>query len=229
MTTKPTTARAIIIHGYAATPSDHWFGWLGEHLESAGIPTLIPALPVPEAPDPRSWLNAAQQIGIPDEGTILIAHSLGCLTVLRYLAALQRPWRLGTLILVAGFLERLPTLPNLDGYIGEGCDVSFIPGHIGRLTVIRSDDDPCVPTDHTDRLAHQLMVTPQVVTGAGHFLAENGVTAVPEVLEKALTASTPVNSSTPHHRRACGRLAAQPALPRPTVNGRAQIADATTT
>jgi predicted alpha/beta hydrolase family esterase len=229
VTTEPTTARAIIIHGYAATPSDHWFGWLAEHLEFAGIPTLVPALPVPEAPDPRSWLNAAQQIGVPDEDTILIAHSLGCLTVLRYLAAQQEPWRLGTLILVAGFLDPLPALPNLDGYIGEGCDVSSIPGHIGRLTVIRSDDDPYVPTDHTDRLARQLMATPQVVTGAGHFLAENGVTTVPEVLEKALTASTPADSSTPHHRRACGQLAAQPALPRPTVNGRAQIADATTT
>jgi predicted alpha/beta hydrolase family esterase len=225
VTTQPTTARAIIIHGYAATPSDHWFGWLAEHLESAGIPTLVPALPVPEAPDPGSWLNATQQIGVPDEDTILIAHSLGCLTVLRYLAAQQEPWRLGKLILVSGFLDPLPALPNLDGYIGEGCDVSSIPGRIGRLTVIRSDDDPYVPTGHTDRLAHQLMATPQVVTGAGHFLATDGVTALPEVLNEALTAIPLTGTSRPHHQPAGGQLPAQPAA---AVDGRAEITTATT-
>jgi len=48
----------------------------------------------------------------PDEGTVVVAHSLGCLSVLRRLRSLTGPWRLGTLVLVAGFLEPLPALPR---------------------------------------------------------------------------------------------------------------------
>ncbi|MDH6292008.1 hypothetical protein M2275_006947 [Rhodococcus opacus] len=104
--------------------------------------------------------------------------------------------------------------------------MSSIPGRIGRLTVIRSDDDPYVPTGHTDRLAHQLMATPQVVTGAGHFLATDGVTALPEVLNEALTAIPLTGTSRPHHQPAGGQLPAQPAA---AVDGRAEITTATTT
>ncbi|MFG1665202.1 alpha/beta hydrolase [Streptomyces sp. Y7] len=52
-----------------------------------------------------------------------------------------------------------------------------------RLTIIRSDADPYVPPGHTDRLADLLGVSAQVVPGAGHFLASDGVTSLPVVRE----------------------------------------------
>jgi predicted alpha/beta hydrolase family esterase len=47
MTSGTTHERAIIFHGYGATPEDHWFGWLAERLEADGISTVIPAPPGP--------------------------------------------------------------------------------------------------------------------------------------------------------------------------------------
>lgn len=183
MTIDSAPARAFIIHGYSATPADHWFRWLAEELETAGSPTVVPALPNPENPDPQQWLDVlASEIGIPDHNTILIAHSLGCLTALRYLSSLSEPWNLHSLVLVAGFLEPLPALPDLDEYIAGGCDVSTTSGHVERITVIRSDQDPYVPTAHTDRLAQQLGVTAHVIDGAGHFLASDGVDILPKIL-----------------------------------------------
>ncbi|MBL1065910.1 alpha/beta hydrolase [Streptomyces sp. 7-21] len=186
--------RALIIHGYGATPADHWFGWLAGQFTARGAAAAVPALPEPHDPDPARWAGAVRaELGTPDAGTVVVAHSLGCLTVLRQLRSLPGPWRLGALVLVAGFLDRLPALPQLDSYIGDGCDVTGIAGRVGRLAVLRSDADPFVPTAHTDRLAGLLGTTARVVPGAGHFLASDGVTSLPEVLE-AVEAVSPAGS-----------------------------------
>ncbi len=179
-----TQRRASIFHGYGATPEDHWFGWLAEHLDRAGFRTDVPALPESQAPAPDRWVAAvAKAVGTPDEGSVVVAHSLGCLAVLRYLASLSAPWRLGHLVLVAGFVDTLPALPVLDGFIGDGTDPAGVREKVASLTVLRSDDDPYVPVEHTDRLAGLLGTTALVVPGAGHFLADEGVTSLPQALE----------------------------------------------
>jgi predicted alpha/beta hydrolase family esterase len=184
MTTGTLQRRASIIHGYHATPDDHWFGWLAARLEADGIPTTIPALPNPLDPDPVQWAEAVRaDLGTPDESSIVVAHSLGCLTVLRHLRSLPGPWHLGTLVLVSGFVDRLPAVPELDSFIGDGCDVTGLSDHLGRLTVIRSDADWIVPPGYTDRLAGLLGTAAAVVPGAGHFVAEDGVTSLREVLD----------------------------------------------
>ncbi|WP_344448118.1 RBBP9/YdeN family alpha/beta hydrolase [Actinocorallia aurantiaca] len=184
MTSTATGRRASIFHGYGATPDDHWFGWLAEQLEGARIPTTVPALPDPGAPDPDQWIaTVGAVVGTPDRDSIVVAHSLGCITVLRYLLSLAGPWRLGSLVLVSGFVDKLPALPLLDSYIGDGLDVAGLSDRIDRLTIIRSDEDPYVPTGHTDRLAGLLGTSALIVPGAGHFLASDGVTSIPRVLD----------------------------------------------
>lgn len=192
MTTDTTRPRAFIFHGYGASPADHWFGWLAEKLAAASIPTMVPELPAPLAPKPDRWAKAIGEfLEQPDESTTVIGHSLGCLAVVRHLQSLRGPWRLGTLVLVSGFTETLPALPELDDFIGDGCDVSGLPTHIGRLIVIRSDNDPLVPPTHTDRLAQRLGVTARVVPGAGHFLADEGFVELPAVFDALALASRP--------------------------------------
>ncbi len=190
MTFRATQQRASIFHGYGATPEDHWFGWLADQLSSVGIPTAIPALPNPLDPEPEQWERVARStLGTIDEHSIVVAHSLGCLTALRALRSqhsLPGAQRLGTLVLVAGFIDPLPALPQLDAYIEAGCDpeeldVTSLSARVDRITVLRSDHDPFVPTVHTDRLAELLGASAQVVPGAGHFLAADGVTSLREV------------------------------------------------
>lgn len=179
-----TGRRAAIIHGYDAAPEDHWFGWLAEQLESARIPTTVPALPDAAAPDSERWLaTIGAVVGTPDRDSIVVAHSLGCLSVLRHLHSLAGPWRLGTLVLIAGFVEPLPELPELETFIGDGLDVSGLSEHLDRLTALRSDNDPFVPAGHTDRLARALGTSAQCVPGAGHFMASDGFTSLPLILD----------------------------------------------
>lgn len=176
-----TPRRAAIIHGYGATPADHWFGWLADRLAADGLTPTVPALPDPEQPRAARWQQVAgAAIGVPDAGSVVVAHSLGSLTVLRHLLSLPPGWRLGTLVLVAGFAEPVPGFASLDAFVAGRTDVRAVAGRVDRVVVLRSDADPVVPTVLTDRLAAQLGVTAQVVPGAGHFLAAEGVTTLPE-------------------------------------------------
>lgn len=54
-------------------------------------------------------------IGTPDRNTLLIAHSLGTISLLHYLSA-TRPTAVGGLVLVAGFGAHLPELPIIGGF-----------------------------------------------------------------------------------------------------------------
>lgn len=183
----PTTRRALIIHGFAATPRDHWFDWLARSLTDSGLPSTVIALPDSAAPDPDAWLAAlADDVSASGPPTTVVAHSLGCLTLLRRLS--DAPWPLDRAVLVAGFLDLLPALPQLDHFIdatAAGLRISTVRAHVRAVSVLRSDDDALVPTSHTDRLASLFGVSPTVVVGAGHFLADEGVTELPQAWRAA--------------------------------------------
>lgn len=179
--------RAVIIHGYAANPASHWFEWTAAQLRPHGVRTTTPALPESSDPVDADWQSAVRDaLGAPDERTAIVAHSLGCLTALRVLRDTPGDWRLGSLVLVAGFLDPLPGFDALDTFIGDGADVSALAGRVDRITVIRSDDDEIVPAALTDRLAAALGTEAIVVPGKGHFIESLGVRELPQVVDAVL-------------------------------------------
>lgn len=176
--------RVLVVPGFDAAPADNWFPWLDSELEGRGVRTTVVALPSPGSPDRDQWDEAIRsELDVLDGSTSVVAHSLGCVAVLRHLARRQDRWRLASLVLVAGFLDPVPGLPQLDRFVRDIGDLTGITDRIGTVTVLRSDDDPSVPRDHTDRLARTLDVTPVEVRGAGHFTTEDGMTRLPQVLD----------------------------------------------
>ncbi|WP_188552130.1 RBBP9/YdeN family alpha/beta hydrolase [Sediminivirga luteola] len=184
MTEGTRLSRALIFHGHAATPENPWFSWVADELEHHGTCAIIPPLPDPYAPETTAWEGTIEStLGEPDERTVVIAHSLGCLAVLRYLSSLRTDWNLGGLVLVSGFTRKLPALPELDGFITSGLDVSTVRQRVQKIPVLRSDNDGLVPSAFSDELATLLGVKAHVQSGAGHFLAEDGVTELPRLLD----------------------------------------------
>ncbi|MGX5356945.1 RBBP9/YdeN family alpha/beta hydrolase [Kocuria sp. KH4] len=180
----PAVRTVVVVHGYDAAPDRHWFPWLRAALAADGVRTVLVELPEPSAPDPAAWQAAvARAVGEPDEHTHLVGHSLGCITILRHLADLPRPWVLGGLVLVAGFTGPLESEPSLDAFLAEDVDVAAVRAHVRRRLVLRSDDDPTVPPASTDALAARLGAELRVVPGAGHFRGQDGVTRLPAVLD----------------------------------------------
>ncbi|WP_424346360.1 RBBP9/YdeN family alpha/beta hydrolase [Kocuria sp. CH-021] len=181
---EPDVRRVVVVHGYDAAPDQHWFPWLRDRLTAEGVRTDVVELPEPSFPEAGAWLAAvARAVGEPDRHTHLVGHSLGCVTLLRHLAGLPRPWELGGLVLVAGFTGPLGSVPLLDGFLAEDVDVSAVRAHARRRLVLRSDDDPTVPAAATEALAERLGAPVRVVPGAGHFCGSDGVTRLPAVLD----------------------------------------------
>ena len=183
--------RAFIIHGWGATPADHWFPWLSGSLKRRGFTVDTPALPNPTAPVFAGWQRTlAWHIGTPQPDDLYIAHSLGSITLLHYLSQ-ARPAKIGGLILVSGFAAKLPKLPEIDGYSMDNyveqarLDLPAIRAATPNIVCIVSGNDAIVAPEESGKLAAALNAPVIRVANAGHFLASDGFTELPQVLQAA--------------------------------------------
>ncbi|CAM3065026.1 RBBP9/YdeN family alpha/beta hydrolase [Staphylococcus argensis] len=168
----------FIVHGYQATPKDHWFQWLAKEMHKEGYQTTSIPLPHSDQPNYEEWQNTLHHYldGHIDDDTIIVAHSLGVISVLSYLTSLPYPIRLKGLFLVAGFNEPLPHIPQLDTFIHR-CDVRYNKVQAQYMYTIAASEDPAVPLAATNRVSHGLNISTTIVQHQGHFLAREGFTS----------------------------------------------------
>lgn len=181
--------RAFIIHGYGATPDDHWFPWLAAQLQMRSISAQRIALPGSDAPEFSRWQQALTiAIGNPSAQDIFIAHSLGCISLLHYLSQMK-PARIGGLVLASGFAEKLPNLSEIDGYDVDAyvanaqLDIPLIRAMSPHIISIISDDDLIVAPQESMKLARMLDSHVIHVPKGGHLLASDGFTELPQALQ----------------------------------------------
>lgn len=168
----------FIVHGYQATPQDHWFPWLAEEMRKEGYQKTSIPLPHSDQPKYDEWQATLHQYldqNI-DQNTIIVAHSLGVIAILSYLTSLPQSTKLKGLFLVAGFNEPLPHIPQLDTFIHR-CDVRFSKVQAQHMYTIAASEDPAVPLAATNRVSHGLNISTTIVQHQGHFLAREGFTS----------------------------------------------------
>ncbi len=99
--------KVIIIHGWEGSPQADWFPWLKKELKAKGFVVEVPAMPDTMHPTLESWLVHLKKVtGEPNENTYFVGHSLGVITILRYLESLEDK-KVGGIVLVAGFSEQI--------------------------------------------------------------------------------------------------------------------------
>lgn len=181
--------RAFIIHGWGATPADHWFSWLSDGLKTHGYTVEVPALPNPAAPVFADWQRTlANRIGIPQPNDLFVAHSLGGITLLHYLSQ-TAPAEVGGLVLVSAFAEKLPKLPEIEGYSIDNyvaqarLNLPAIRAMTANTACIVSSNDSIVAPEASLKLANALQAHVITVPDAGHFLASDGFDTLPQVLQ----------------------------------------------
>ncbi|PWC10152.1 serine hydrolase family protein [Brenneria roseae subsp. americana] len=165
----------VIVHGFLSTPRHHWFQWLRQQCEDVNIRVFIPKMPMPRAPEPDRWLEQlSNTISPPDEKTWFIGHSLGCITVLRYLSSLHEQFAVGGVILVSGFSDQVEKYPELNPFTEESIDFDLLRKIIKHRITILSSDDQVVAPHHTMKLCQQLDAELYRFTGCGHFSDDDG-------------------------------------------------------
>jgi len=182
--------RAIIIHCWEGTPEYCWYPWLKQELESKGFHVEVSAMPDTEHPRQDAWVPKLRElIGKPDEELILIGHSVGCITILRYLESLQANKKIKGAVLVAGFTDDLG-YEELKNYFETPIDFEAIKSHCPKFVAIHSDNDPYVNLKHADIFKEKLNAEIIVKKGMGHFSGEiedeEACTELPDALDAVL-------------------------------------------
>lgn len=175
--------RVFIIHGYTGYPDKNWFPWLKSELEKSGVHVVVPAMPNSENPKLSEWLPFLQSlVGKVDENTFFVGHSLGCITILRYLETLEKGVRIGGVILVAGFASPIH-LHQLDNFFETALQYEKIKSSVGKLVAINSDNDPHVPYDHAEELRDKFGAELIKFPNGQHLNEKAGFKQFPLVLE----------------------------------------------
>lgn len=162
--------RAIIVHCWGGNPGYAWYPWVKKELETRGFEVLVPRMPDTENPQMDQWVPLlAEVIGEPDEKLVLIGHSIGCATIMRYLETLSDTQKVGGVVLVAGFNENVG-FDEIQNFFETPIDLEKIKSKSKNgFFAIHSDNDPYVDLKYADIFKEKLGAEIIVKHAAGHF------------------------------------------------------------
>ena len=180
--------RAVIVHCWEGYPVLCWYPQTKKELESLGFEVSIPSMPNTNKPQLQEWLaTLTKLVGEPDADLFLIGHSLGCITILRYLETLKEHEKVGGVILVAGFTDDLG-FEELKNFYATPLDFEKIKSRANQFVIIASDNDQYVPLKYADLLEEKLQATKIIKHNMNHFSGDidqpDSITSLPEVAEE---------------------------------------------
>lgn len=189
-----TGRRAFIIHGWDGYSEEAWMPWLKNELEQGGFTVIAPNMPQPDRPSIETWVpKLADIVGQPDEKTYLIGHSMGCQTILRYAAGLNRDQKIGGAVLVApGFRwdgieeEGEDVMAIVQPWLKTPIDVERVRQVIPNITAIMSDNDPYNALAYNKERLAEFHAKIIVEHNRGHYSADSGITELPAAREAIL-------------------------------------------
>jgi len=189
--------RVFIIHGWDGRPDCGWFVWLKKELSSKGFEVHLPTMPDKATPKIEKWVPyLSKVVGRADENTYFIGHSIGCMTILRYLETLPKDTKVGGAIFVAGWIKiDVNALEKEEAGSSEIARPWFeapinwkkIKTHSNKFVSIFSDNDFFLPLmlKNTEIFKEKLNAKIIIEKGKGHYI-ENVTKQIPIVLKEFL-------------------------------------------
>jgi predicted alpha/beta hydrolase family esterase len=181
--------RVFLIHGWGGSPNNDWMPWAKKALEEKGFKVYVPEMPDTMHPKIGAWVGKlAEEVGEVHADDVLIGHSIGCLTVLRFLETLIDDEKVRKLILVAPWqyltLDEEEDPAVAEPWIKTPIDYGKIKSKVDTITTVFSDNDPWVPYQKNLEFFKEKL-DPEIVTkhGMGHFNEGEGITELPFLLE----------------------------------------------
>jgi predicted alpha/beta hydrolase family esterase len=163
------STRYLIVPGWQGSPDDHWQTHWQNSLPNSARVEQADWL----TPKRQDWVAALEQaIDADSTPVILIAHSLGCITVAHW--ASQAPVSLlrrvrGALLVAPADVERPACAPALRNF-------APIPQHVLPFPsqVVSSDNDAAVSAPRAMQLAWAWGAEAGILAGAGHINVKSG-------------------------------------------------------
>src|SRR3989344_973133 len=182
-----------IIHGGRGSPEEPMLKWLADELKKNGFEVMAPAMPDTDEPKIGTWVPFLQNlVGIPNENTFFVGHSIGCQAILRFLETLPEETKIGGAVFIAGWYD----VRNIDTEEDRKIVAPWVntPRNderikkilAGKATVLLSDDDPFVAPENKEAWIKKAGAKVLECHGKGHFDARAGITSLPEAFDALL-------------------------------------------
>lgn len=184
--------RVFFIHGWEGSPEEGWRPWLREQLEVKGFTVINLSMPDTNHPQMNEWIaTLSDAVGEPDKDCFFVGHSLGCITILRYLESLPRTAtvrglpeekKVGGALLVAAFTEDLG-INEIKTFFTKAINWEKIKKHCDNFTVLLSDNDHYIPLSYGDIFKEKLNAKIIIKHDLGHFNGDDVPAEIPAVLD----------------------------------------------
>lgn len=144
------------MHLYEGYPEYCWYPSLKKDLEALGLKVYLPQMPDPNFPRQDTWVATLRNlIKKPNRDMYLIGHSIGVVTILRYLETLSKKIKIGGVILVAGFTDDMG-YKVFKNFFTRKLNFNAIKNKAKYFSIIVSDDDPYVDMKYGRELSLKL-------------------------------------------------------------------------
>lgn len=198
----------VLLHGSFGSPTEAWFPWLKEQLESLHHEVIAPQFPVDDwdkviqiTPEEfhsvqslSSWMTAFDEVyqGLKHRSDIcVVGHSMGTVFTLHIIERYSLPIK--EVFFVAPFLypatdEELKdkTVAFIDKanrtFYNNDFDFTRIRKHVTHSTVLYSDNDPYISENETLDFIHKMGSSVIQLSGLGHMGTEAGMKTFPQLL-----------------------------------------------
>ena len=178
----------LIIHGSFGTPYSNWFPWLHQKLHDENKQVIVPYFPYGKSfQNLDNWTNLLdtyRKMRIINSYTTVIAHSIGCAFIVKYL--IEKGMIMSKLILVAPFNNYTVDGGDYDYVNKTFFDNNFelVKDYVGEIICIYSDNDPYVKQEACKEFAEKLEAREIIIPNAGHINSESGYDSFEEMLNE---------------------------------------------
>ena len=178
--------KVFLIHGWEGYPEEGWRPWLKVKLEQEGFEVIVPSMPDTKYPKINAWVNhVINVVGAPDKDCYFVGHSLGCITILRYLETLKENKEVGGAVFIAGFTSDLG-YEQLHSFFEKPIDWSKIKSHCAKFVAIYSSNDPYVSLHYGNFFKEKLNAEVIIEHDKKHFSGDDGINELPSALDAVL-------------------------------------------
>lgn len=176
----------IGIHGSFGSPYCNWFGWLYTTITERGQEMIIPQFPTGARQNYKNWSNILKgylDIGIINENTIIIGHSIAPIFICNFL--IEHQIKVKRLIFVCGFNNVFNIAPDYDMVNSDMYteNIERVHEFCDDIVCLYSDNDPYVPYEKEKEFADRVSDRREIIKGGGHLNAETGYTRFNELLK----------------------------------------------
>lgn len=176
----------FIIHGSFGSPFGNWFSWLYDFISEEGKLVYVPQFPIGVGyQNYDNWsklLNYYLELGLINENTTIIAHSIAPVFVSKFLV--EKNIKVNKLIFVCGFNNYLGINEEYDAvnksmYFDNLEDIKQLANEI---VCFYSDNDPYVKYEVEKEFADTIATEQICIPNAGHINSESGYDVFEEII-----------------------------------------------